>query len=50
MHNPESVLENETKKLLEDFNIQTDPFISAKLPDLMIINQKEKTSIIDILV
>ena len=31
MHNPESVLENETHKLLWDFDIKTDHQISAKL-------------------
>ena len=29
-----SVLENETQKLLWDFEIQTDPLISARQPDL----------------
>ena len=43
MHNPESVLENETHKLLWDFNIQTDHQILAKRPDLIIINTKKTT-------
>ena len=30
MHNPASVLENDTHKLLWDFNIHTDHLISAK--------------------
>ena len=38
MHNPASVLENETHKLLWDFNIQTDHVISARRPELRIIN------------
>ena len=38
MHNPESVLENETHKLLWDFEIQTDHQISARQPDLVKIN------------
>ena len=42
MHNPESVLENETHKLLWDFETQTDLQISAKQLDLVIINKKEK--------
>ena len=42
MHNPESVLENETHKLLWDFGIQTDHLISARRPDLMILNKKKK--------
>ena len=43
MHNPESVLENETHKLLWDFDIQTDHLISARRPDLVIINKKNRT-------
>ena len=35
MHNPTSVLENETHKLLWDFDIQTDDLISARRPDLI---------------
>ena len=42
MHNPEPVLENETHKFLWDFEIQTDILISARRPDLIIINKKEK--------
>ena len=40
MHNPAPVLENETPKLLWDVNIQTDHLISARKPDLIIINKK----------
>ena len=40
MHNPESVQENETHKLLRDFDIQTDHQITARQPDLI---QKRKT-------
>ena len=40
MHNPAPVLENDTHKLLWDFDIQTDPLISARRPDLIIINKK----------
>ena len=43
MHNPESVLENETHKLLWDFEIQTDHLISARRTDLIMINKKERT-------
>ena len=39
MHNPESVLENETHKLLLDFEIQTDHPISASRPDLVIVEK-----------
>ena len=42
MHNPESVLENEMHKLLWDFEIQTDHIISARRPDLIIINNNKK--------
>ena len=42
MHNPESVLEKETHKLLWDFERQTDHRISARRPDLIIINKKKK--------
>ena len=42
MHNPASVLENDTHKLLCDFNIQTDHLISARTPNLIIINKKKK--------
>ena len=42
MHNPEPVLENDTHKLLWDFDIQTDHLISARRPDLIIINKKKK--------
>ena len=43
MHNPASVPENDTHKLLWDFEIQTGHLISARQPDLIIImNKKEK--------
>ena len=42
MHNPESVLENETHKLLWDFEIQTDHLILARQPDLVIVNKKKE--------
>ena len=42
MHNPEPVLENDTHKLLWDFDIQADHLISARRPDLIIINKKIK--------
>ena len=49
MHNPVSVLENYTHKLLWDFDIQTDHLISARRPDLIIIkktkNKKENLQI-----
>ena len=42
MHNPATVLENDTYKLLWDFDSQTDHLISAWRPDLIIINKKER--------
>ena len=42
MHNPTVVLENYTHKLLWDFDIKTDHLISARRPDLIIINKKKK--------
>ena len=42
MHNPALVPENDTNKLLWDFNIQTDQLIPARRPDLIIINKKKE--------
>ena len=42
MHNPESVLEDKTYKLLWDFELQTDHLIAARQPDLVIINNKKE--------
>ena len=41
MHNPASALEYDTHKFLCDFDIQTDHLISARRPDLIIINDKK---------
>ena len=41
IYKPASVLENDTHKLLWDFNIHTDPLIPARRPDLIIINNKK---------
>ena len=43
MHNPAPVLENNTHKLLWDLDIHTDHLISARIPDLIIINKKKRT-------
>ena len=43
MHNPSSVLENNTHKLLWDLDIHTDHLILARRPDLIIINKKKRT-------
>ena len=42
MHNPALVLENDSHKLLWDFNIQTDHLIPTRRPDLIIINKKKR--------
>ena len=49
MHNLESILENETHKILWDFEIQTDHLISARRQDLVIVNKnkKRKSRIVD---
>ena len=42
MHNPAPVSENDTHKLLLDFDIHMDHLISARRPGLIIINKKKK--------
>ena len=42
MHNPAPVLKNEMHKLLWDFDIHTDHLISARRPDLIMINKKKR--------
>ena len=42
MHNPESVLENDTHKPLWDLDIQMDHLISVRRPDFIIINKKRE--------
>ena len=42
MHNQAHVLENDSHKLLWDFNIQTDHLIPARRPDLIIINKRKR--------
>ena len=42
-HNPAPVLENNTHKLLWDFDIHTDHLISARRSDLIIINKQKRT-------
>ena len=44
MHNPAAVLENNTHKLLWDFDIHTDLLISARRPDLIIINNNNSNN------
>ena len=47
MHNPAPFLENDSHKLLWDFNIQTDLLIPARRPDLIIIKKKRICKIIN---
>ena len=42
MHNPAPVLENDSHKLLWDFNIQTDHLIPARRPDLIVIDKRKR--------
>ena len=42
MYNPAPVVENDTHKLLFDFDIKMDHLTSAKRPDLVIINKKKR--------
>ena len=42
IHNPEPVQENETHKLLCDFEIQTDPLISARQSEQVIANKEKR--------
>ena len=42
-HIQDPVLENNAHKLLWDFDIHTDHLISARRPDLIIINKKKRT-------
>ena len=40
MHSPAPVLQNNTQKLLWDFDMHTDHLILARRPDLIIINKR----------
>ena len=42
MHNPAAILENDTHKLLWDFEIPTGHLISTRRPDLIITSKKKK--------
>ena len=42
MRNPAPVLENDTHKLLSDFDVQADHLISARRPYLIITNKKKR--------
>ena len=47
MHKPAPVLENNTHKLLWEFDINTDHLITARRLKLIIINKKKRTFKID---
>ena len=47
-HSPETVLENDSFKILWDFNIQTDHILEARRPDLVVVRKAERlTQIVD---
>ena len=46
MHKAASVLENETIKLLWDFDIQTDHLISARRPDFILIKIRRNCKVV----
>ena len=48
MYKGESTLENETHKILWDFEIQTDHLIPARRPNLVLINKKKNCYLVDI--
>ena len=45
-HEPESVVENDTYKVLWDFNIQTEHDIEARRPDFILINKEDNNCFI----
>ena len=45
-HNPQSVLENDKCKILWDFTIQTDHYITARRPDIVVVNKNDKTCLL----
>ena len=48
-HEPDTVLENESYKILWDMNLQCDYVIQARRPDIVVIDKKEKCAkIIDV--
>ena len=40
MHNPESILQNKSHKIIWDFEIQRNPLIIDRRPDLVLNNKK----------
>ena len=45
-HNPQSVVENDKCKILWDFTIQTDHYITARRPDIVVVNKNDKTCLL----
>ena len=45
-HEPESVVENDRVRLLWDANIQCNHIIEARRPDIVVINNQEKSCLI----
>ena len=50
MHKPESVLKNETHKILWHFELKMDHLISARKPDLVLITKKKTCRRVDVAV
>jgi hypothetical protein len=46
LHTPDRVVENNSVKILWDFNIYTDKIITARRPDIVVINKTLKTGLI----
>ena len=42
MHDSESIPENERHKVIRDFEIKTNHLISARRPNIVIVNKKKK--------
>ena len=45
-HNPQSVVEDDKCKILWDFTIQTDHYITARRPDIVVVNKNDKTCLL----
>ena len=45
MHKPKSLQKDESHKILRDSEIQTDPLIPIRRPDLMLIKKKKEFAI-----
>ena len=46
-HQPEAAMENEDYKLLYDFNIRRDKKISARRPDIVVVDKNERRTILN---